>query len=131
MIFHRGAKQKFLEYLLRSFPLSLMFKKYRRSINYVATFAKIQRTREASQHLNFMDNCQRVYLHVFAIPFRWKCIVFLLFVWGSLGLLLWPNFRVQGSLYYYFLWWDSKFYGRKTLFLTIWVERGMSRIWES
>ena len=37
MIFHRGDKQKFLEYLPGSFPLPIMFKKYRDSMKRVVT----------------------------------------------------------------------------------------------
>ena len=36
-----------------------MFKKYRKLINHVLTLAKSKAQREASQHLNLMDNCQR------------------------------------------------------------------------
>ena len=40
-IFHWGAKRKFREYLPRSFPLQIMFKKYRDLIKLAVTLAKI------------------------------------------------------------------------------------------
>ena len=58
MISHRGAKQKFLEYLPRSFPLPIMFKKYRYYIKRVVTLAKIQNTKEVSHYLTLMYNGQ-------------------------------------------------------------------------
>ena len=51
----------------------------------VVILAKIQNAREASHHLTLTDNRQTFYLHAFA------------FVKGSLGLLLWPNSKVQGE----------------------------------
>ena len=41
-----------------------------------------------------------------------------------------PYFQSARGVYYSPVWWDSKFYVRRRLFLNISVKRGMNSIWE-
>ena len=62
----------------------------------VATWAKIQSTREASQHLTLIDNHQTFYLHVFYLyylHFIHKKFCF----YVRVSSLLWSNSKVQGE----------------------------------
>ena len=61
----------------------IMFKKSRDSIKHVVTLAKIQSAMKAPGDLSLMDNFQTFYSLIF------------IFVWGSLGLLLRPESKVQ------------------------------------
>ena len=54
--FPPGSQAKLSRRLPRSFPLPIMFKKYRDSMKPVITLTKIQSAREASDDLTLMDN---------------------------------------------------------------------------
>ena len=54
-------KKKWQVEFLSGSQAKIMLKKCRDSIKHVVTLAKIQSTKEASQYLAFMDNCQTFY----------------------------------------------------------------------
>ena len=117
LIFHRGPNEKFPEYLLRSFPLIIMFKKYRKLINHVLTLAK---SKAQGKHLNILIWWTTAKDKSPTFPVKIQC-------YSAFGGLI-P--KREGSVSYFPVWCDSKFYGRRGLFINIWVERGMNNIWE-